>query len=261
MSDPAVEVLNVSKSFQIPHEQWHTFREYVLHPLRRTAFEENDALKEVSLTVHKGEFFGVIGANGSGKSTLLKIIAGIYQPTSGRIRLHGKLSPFIELGVGFNPELSGRENIRVNAMLLGLTKKELKAKFDEIVQFAELERFMDLKLKNYSTGMSLRLGYSIAIHVPFEILLLDEVLAVGDRQFAGKCFATFDRFKAERQTMVFVSHDLAAVEKWCDRAAYLESGRLAALGPAREVCDVYRARTGGSAQSDSQQESLIAAGA
>jgi ABC-type polysaccharide/polyol phosphate transport system ATPase subunit len=260
MPEPALEVVNVSKTFRIPHEQRTMFREYVLHPFRKTTFEQNDALNDVTLTVNRGEFFGVIGANGSGKSTLLKIMAGIYPPTSGRLRVQGKLSPFIELGVGFNPELTGRENIRVNATLLGLTKRELAAKFDEIVEFAELERFMDLKLKNYSTGMSLRLGYSIAIHVPFEILLLDEVLAVGDRQFARKCFATFDRFKEERQTMVFVSHDLAAVEKWCDRAAYLEGGRLAAIGPTDEVCDVYRERTGGAAQGDAQQESLAAAG-
>jgi ABC-type polysaccharide/polyol phosphate transport system ATPase subunit len=260
MPEAALEVADVSKTFRIPHEQRTMFREHVLHPLRRTTFEQNDALKDVNLTVEKGEFFGVIGANGSGKSTLLKIMAGIYTPTSGRVRVQGKLSPFIELGVGFNPELTGRENIRVNATLLGLTKKELIAKFDEIVEFAELERFMDLKLKNYSTGMSLRLGYSIAIHVPFEILLLDEVLAVGDRQFARKCFATFDRFKEERQTMVFVSHDLASVEKWCDRAAYLDAGRIAAIGPADEVCNIYRERTGGAAQPDAQQESLAAAG-
>jgi ABC-2 type transport system ATP-binding protein len=260
MAEAALEVVDVSKTFQIPHEERTTLRELALHPFRNTTFERNDALKSVSLSVEKGEFFGVIGANGSGKSTLLKVMAGIYMPTSGHIRRHGKLSPFIELGVGFNPELTGRENIRINATLLGLTKKELKVKFDEIVEFAELERFMDLKLKNYSTGMSLRLGYSIAIHVPFEILLLDEVLAVGDRQFARKCFATFDRFKADRQTMVFVSHDLAAVEKWCDRAAYLESGQLITLGPASEVCDLYRGRTGGAAQPDAQQESLAAAG-
>jgi ABC-type polysaccharide/polyol phosphate transport system ATPase subunit len=259
MAEPALEVVDVSKIFKIPHEQRATFREHILHPFRRTTFERNHALRSVSLTVEHGEFFGVIGANGSGKSTLRKIMAGIYTATSGHVRVHGKLSPFIELGVGFNPELTGRENIRVNATLLGLTKSELQGRFEEIVSFAELERFMDLKLKNYSTGMSLRLGYSIAIHVPFQILLLDEVLAVGDREFARKCFATFDRFKEERQTMVFVSHDLAAVEKWCDRAAFLEGGRLVALGPAAEVCGSYRARTGGSVQPDAQQESLAAA--
>jgi ABC-type polysaccharide/polyol phosphate transport system ATPase subunit len=260
MPEAALEIIDVSKHFQIPHEQRTMFREYFLHPFRRTTFERNDVLDQVSMTVTKGEFFGVIGANGSGKSTLLKIMAGIYAPTSGRVRVHGKLSPFIELGVGFNPELSGRENVRVNATLLGLTTKELNAKFDDIVEFAELERFIDLKLKNYSTGMSLRLGYSIAIHVPFEILLLDEVLAVGDRQFARKCFATFDRFKEERQTMIFVSHDLAAVEKWCDRAAYLDAGQIVEIGRADEVCDLYRERTGGPAQPDAHQESLVEAG-
>jgi ABC-type polysaccharide/polyol phosphate transport system ATPase subunit len=259
MANAALEVVNVSKTFKIPHEQRTTFREYALHPFRGTSFEQNEALKDVSLTIEKGEFFGVIGANGSGKSTLLKIMAGIYVPSSGRVRVHGKLSPFIELGVGFNPDLTGRENVRVNATLLGLTKKELNARFEEIVAFAELERFMDLKLKDYSTGMSLRLGYSIAIHVPFEVLLLDEVLAVGDREFARKCFATFDRFKEERQTMVFVSHDLGAVEKWCDRVAYLEGGRVETVGSAEDVCGLYRERTGGAAQLDAQQESLAAA--
>jgi ABC-type polysaccharide/polyol phosphate transport system ATPase subunit len=260
MANPALEVVNISKTFRIPHEERTTFREYVLHPFSRRSFERNEVLKDVSLTVEKGEFFGVIGANGSGKSTLLKIMAGIYAPSAGRVRVYGKLSPFIELGVGFNPDLTGRDNIRVNATLLGLTKKELNARFDDIVAFAELERFMDLKLKNYSTGMSLRLGYSIAIHVPFEILLLDEVLAVGDRQFARKCFATFDRFKEEQQTMVFVSHDLGSVEKWCDRVAYLDGGRIASIGPAEQVCELYRERTGGAAQPDAQQDSLAAAG-
>jgi ABC-type polysaccharide/polyol phosphate transport system ATPase subunit len=260
MANAALEVISVSKTFKIPHEQRTTLREHALHPFRRTSFERNEALKDLNLTIEKGEFFGVIGANGSGKSTLLKIMAGIYVPSSGQVRTHGKLSPFIELGVGFNPDLTGRENVRVNATLLGLTKKELNARFEEIVAFAELERFMDLKLKDYSTGMSLRLGYSIAIHVPFEILLLDEVLAVGDREFARKCFATFDRFKEERQTMVFVSHDLGAVEKWCDRVAYLEGGRVEAVGPAEEMCELYRERTGGGAQLDAQQESLAAAG-
>ena len=260
MANTALEVANVSKTFKIPHEQRTTFREHALHPFQRTSFEQNEALKDVSLTIEEGEFFGVIGANGSGKSTLLKIMAGIYSPSSGRVHVHGKLSPFIELGVGFNPDLTGRDNIRVNATLLGLTKKELNARFDEIVAFAELERFMDLKLKDYSTGMSLRLGYSIAIHVPFEILLLDEVLAVGDREFARKCFATFDRFKEERQTMIFVSHDLAVVEKWCDRAAYLDAGHIVEIGRADEVCDLYRERTGGAAQPDAQQESLVEAG-
>jgi ABC-type polysaccharide/polyol phosphate transport system ATPase subunit len=260
MSDAALEVLSVSKAFRIPHEQRTTFREYVLHPLRRTTFEWNEALKEVSLTVDRGEFFGVIGANGSGKSTLLKIMAGIYTPSSGRVRVQGKLSPFIELGVGFHPDLTGRDNIRVNATLLGLTKRELNERFDDIVAFAELERFVDLKLRDYSTGMSARLGYSIAIHVPFEILLLDEVLAVGDREFTRKCFATFDRFKEERQTMVLVSHDLGAVERWCDRAAYLEAGRIQAIGTAAEVCRLYRERTGAVLSPDADHESLAAAG-
>lgn len=243
MAEIALEAVGLSKTFMLPHEVRTTFKEYFLHPFKRLRYERNEALKDVSVAVEKGEFFGVIGPNGSGKSTLLKILAGIYRPDTGYVRAYGKLSPFIELGVGFNAELSGRDNVRINATLLGMTKKELEEKFDDIIAFAELKRFVDQKLKNYSTGMALRLAYSIAVQVPFDILLLDEVLAVGDRRFAQKCFRTFDRFKEERQTVVYVSHDLESVAKWCDRAVYLEGGRAAASGPAEEVIDVYRSRT------------------
>ena len=222
MTPPAVEVLEVSKTFLLPHQVRTTFKEYFLHPFQRTEYERQQALDNVTFEVEEGEFFGIVGANGSGKSTLLKIIAGIYRQDSGRVRVRGVLSPFIELGVGFNPELSGRDNVRVNATLLGFSKRELEERFDEIIAFSGLERFVDQKLKNYSSGMQVRLAYSIAIQVPFDVLLLDEVLAVGDEEFQQKCFATFERFREEGKTIVFVSHDLGSVTKFCERAVWLE---------------------------------------
>jgi ABC-type polysaccharide/polyol phosphate transport system ATPase subunit len=235
----AIEARNVSKTFLLPHQVRTTFKEYFLHPLQRTEYERQHALVDVSLDVDEGEFFGIIGANGSGKSTLMKIIAGIYQQDAGSVRVNGLLSPFIELGVGFNPELSGRDNIRVNGTLLGFSKQQLEAHFDAIVEFSGLERFVDQKLKNYSSGMQVRLAYAIAIQVPFDILLLDEVLAVGDQEFQEKCFATFDEFREAGKTVVFVSHDLESVGNFCSRAAWLRAGRIEALGPAEEVVERY----------------------
>jgi ABC-type polysaccharide/polyol phosphate transport system ATPase subunit len=238
---PAViEVAGVSKSFRIPHERRVFLKDYFLHPFRRTTYERNDALEDVTFTVDPGEFFGVIGPNGSGKSTLLRILAGIYVPDSGRVRVNGLLSPFIELGVGFDVELNARDNIRINGTLAGLTKRELDERFDDILGFAELERFVDQKLKNYSSGMLVRLAYSIAIQIPFDVLLLDEVLAVGDEAFQEKCFATFDRFKEEGKTIVFVSHALDLVERFCDRVLLLQSGVVHAIGPPHEVAELYR---------------------
>ena len=189
--------------------------------------------------MRRGEFFGIIGPNGSGKSTLLKILAGIYRQDSGTVRVSGKLSPFIELGVGFNPELNARDNVLVNATLLGLTRRDLDEKFEPIIAFAELERFVDQKLKNYSSGMQLRLAFSIAIQVPFDILLLDEVLAVGDAAFQEKCFATFDEMRAANKTIVFVSHDLNTVRQYCDRILLIQNGVAEALGPPAEVIERY----------------------
>jgi ABC-type polysaccharide/polyol phosphate transport system ATPase subunit len=237
---PAIEVAGVSKTFRIPHEQRTFFKEYFLHPFRRPTYERNEALKDVGFSVEAGEFFGVIGPNGSGKSTLLRILAGIYVPDAGTVRVNGLLSPFIELGVGFNVELSARDNIRMNGTLAGLTGRQLRERFDDILEFAELERFVDQKLKNYSSGMLVRLAYSIAIKIPFDVLLLDEVLAVGDEAFQEKCFTTFDRFKEEGKTIVFVSHDLALMERFCDRCLFIENGTVEALGPPHEVAELYR---------------------
>jgi ABC-type polysaccharide/polyol phosphate transport system ATPase subunit len=236
----AIEAVGVSKSFRIPHEQRNHFKEYFMHPLRRTTYERNDALKDVSFSVEAGEFFGIFGPNGSGKSTLLRILAGIYVPDAGGVRVNGLLSPFIELGVGFNYELNARDNIRINGTLSGLTSHEIDQKFDRILQFAELERFVDQKLKNYSSGMLVRLAYSIAIQIPFDVLLLDEVLAVGDESFQRKCYATFDRFKDEGKTVVLVTHDLKLLSRFCERVLLIENGVVQATGPSDDVIDDYR---------------------
>lgn len=198
------------------------------------------AVRDVSFAVEEHSITGIIGPNGCGKSTLLKILAHIYRADEGSVRINGKLSPFIELGVGFNYELSGRENIEINAMLLGLTRAELAKRFDAILEFSELERFVDLQLKNYSSGMLLRLAYSIAIQVPFDILLLDEVLAVGDERFQKKCFATFNQMRADGKTVVFVSHDLRSIGDFCDRALLLARGAVQCIGEPGEVIDAYR---------------------
>jgi len=237
---PAIEVTGVSKSFRIPHEKRTFFKEYFLNPFRRTTYERNDALKDVTFSVDAGEYFGIFGPNGSGKSTLLRILAGIYVADSGRVRVRGLLSPFIELGVGFNLDLNARDNIRINATLAGLTKKQLEARFEEILAFAELERFVDQKLKNYSSGMLMRLAYSIAIQIPFDVLLLDEVLAVGDESFQQKCFATFDRFKREGKTVVLVTHQMDLLQRFCDRVLLLERGVVRAIGAPADVIDASR---------------------
>jgi ABC-type polysaccharide/polyol phosphate transport system ATPase subunit len=239
--DVAIEVTRVSKSFRLPHERRTMLKEYFLHPLRRTQYEEQRALQDVSFDVRSGEFFGIMGPNGSGKSTLLKVIAGIYREDAGVVRVNGLLSPFIELGVGFNPELTARDNIRINGTLLGLSRRELRARYDDVLAFAELERFVDQKLKNFSSGMQVRLAYAIAIQVDFDILLLDEVLAVGDESFQQKCFETFDRFREEQKTIVLVTHNLGLVERFADRALLLRDGTMQALGAPGDVIARYQA--------------------
>jgi ABC-type polysaccharide/polyol phosphate transport system ATPase subunit len=236
----AIEVAGVSKTFRIPHEHRTYFKEYFLHPLRRTTYEQNDALRDVTFSVEEGEFFGIFGPNGSGKSTLLRILAGIYVPDTGRVRVNGLLSPFIELGIGFDPDLTARDNIRINTTLAGLSRRQLDAKFDEILEFAELERFVDQQVKNYSSGMLMRLAFSIAIQIPFNILLLDEVLAVGDESFQQKCFAMFERFKEEEKTIVLVTHQLELMSRFCDRVLLIESGVVRGTGAPDDAIAVYR---------------------
>ena len=238
--EAAVRVDSGHKTFRIPHQQYHTLKERALHPFRSRTFDELHALDDVSLSVPRGEFFGIVGRNGSGKSTLLKCLAGIYEPTRGTVQVHGRLATFIELGVGFNPELAARDNVIINATMLGLSRREAAARYEAILAFAELEQFADLKLKNYSSGMHVRLAFATAVQVDADVLVVDEVLAVGDAAFQQKCYEQFHRLKAEGRTILFVTHDMSAVERFCDRALLLERGAMRALGDPDEVIDVYR---------------------
>jgi ABC-type polysaccharide/polyol phosphate transport system ATPase subunit len=236
---PAVAVDDVSKTFEIPREQVHTLKERVLHPMRRSKHDVLRALRDVSFAVEKGEFFGIVGRNGSGKSTLLKCLAGIYGVDRGSIRVDGHVSTFIELGVGFNPDLAARDNVILNATMLGLTTREAARRFDSILEFAELEEFVDLKLKNYSSGMLVRLAFSVMIHVDADILFIDEVLAVGDASFQQKCNDEFQRIRESGRTVLLVTHDMNAVRKYCDRAMLLEHGKVVDAGDPEEVGNRY----------------------
>ncbi len=236
---PIIEVRKVSKSFKLPHERTSSVKGVVLGLFRKQRFEMQRALKDVSFQIQPGEFFGIVGRNGSGKSTLLKMLAGIYSPTTGHIAVNGKLTPFIELGVGFNPELTGRENVFLNGALLGFSRKEMSAMYDDIVAFAELERFMDQKLKNYSSGMQVRLAFSVAIRASSDILLIDEVLAVGDAAFQKKCFEYFMLLKKNRKTVVLVTHDMEAVRQYCDRAILIDSGVVVKEGEPETIANAY----------------------
>src|SRR3954453_11954855 len=229
----ALRLEGVEKSFRLPHQHYSKLKERALHPFRSRTFDELGAVRDVSVEIPKGEFFGIVGRNGSGKSTLLKCLAGIYEVDSGSIDINGRLSPFIELGVGFNPELTARENVVINAIMLGLTRKQARERFEDIIAFAELEEFLDLKLKNYSSGMAVRLGFSVAIEVDADILLIDEVLAVGDAAFQQKCFEQFENLKNAGKTIVFVTHDMSAVEHFCDRAMLIERGEVVTIDDPR----------------------------
>jgi ABC-type polysaccharide/polyol phosphate transport system ATPase subunit len=236
---PAVVVDGVSKSFRLPQERVHTLKERALHPLRRSGYDALRALRDVSFIVERGEFFGIVGRNGSGKSTLLKCLAGIYATDRGDIYVNGRMSTFIELGVGFNPDLPARDNVLINATMLGLSPREARRRFDAVIDFAELRDFTDLKLKNYSSGMMVRLAFSVMIQVDAEILLIDEVLAVGDASFQQKCFEEFERIKRSHSTVLFVTHDMASVQRFCDRALLLEHGKVVDLGDPEHVGNRY----------------------
>jgi ABC-type polysaccharide/polyol phosphate transport system ATPase subunit len=229
----------VSKSFQIPREQVHTLKETVLHPLRRGKSDTMRALRDLSFAVEPGEFFGVVGRNGSGKSTLLKCLAGIYGVDAGRIYVNGQMSTFIELGVGFNPDLAAYDNVMLNATMLGLSRAAARRRFDRIIEFAELQDFVELKIKNYSSGMLVRLAFSVMIQVDAEILLIDEVLAVGDAAFQQKCFDEFARIRETGATVVLVTHDMSAVRRFCDRAMLIEHGRVVEIGDPEDVGERY----------------------
>ena len=240
MQDIAISVESVSKFFKLPHEKQSSLKGLFLNIFRgKRTYEKQKVLDNVSFNINKGEFFGIVGRNGSGKSTLLKMLAGVYSPNEGNIHVNGKLTPFIELGVGFNPELSGKENVFLNGALLGFDRKEMSTMYNEIVEFAELEKFMDQKLKNYSSGMQVRLAFSIAIRAKTDILLLDEVLAVGDANFQKKCFDYFRQLKREKKTVVFVSHDAGALEEYCTNGLLLEKGHIVKIGKIGEVVKDY----------------------
>ena len=237
----AISVKGVSKSFKLPHEKQSSIKSIFVNAFNgKRTYEKQKVLKDISFDIKKGEFFGIVGRNGSGKSTLLKLLAGIYVPEKGLVQVNGSLTPFIELGVGFNPELTGRENVFLNGALLGFSKAEMEAMYNDIVEFAELEKFMDQKLKNYSSGMQVRLAFSIAIKAQGDILLLDEVLAVGDEAFQQKCFNYFNELKTNKKTVVIVTHDMSAVERFCTRAMVIEKGRIKLIGRPIEVANEYR---------------------
>lgn len=238
----AVKVDNINKTFRLPHERHAGIKQLVINRLSGKSdkgYEIQHVLKDISFEIKKGDFFGIVGRNGSGKSTLLKLLAGIYTPDSGTITKDGSLVPFIELGVGFNPELTGRENVFLNGSLLGFSKDEVTALYDEIVEFAELDRFMDQKLKNYSSGMQVRLAFSIAIKAQGDILVLDEVLAVGDEAFQRKCYQYFAELKKNKKTVILVTHDMSSVQRFCNKAIMIEKGKIVESGSPAKVSQRY----------------------
>ena len=237
--DVVIGVSGASKTFRIPREAAHTLKERALHPLRRRGYDEFSALRDVSFNVRRGEFFGVVGRNGSGKSTLLKCLAGIYSLDRGQIVIDGRMSTFIELGVGFNPDLAARDNVIMNGIMLGLTAREGQDRYDEIIDFAELRDYQELKLKNYSSGMYVRLAFSVAIQVQADILLIDEVLAVGDASFQQKCFDVFNDMRDAGRTVLFVTHDMGSVARMCDRALLLEHGDVVMIDEPDAVANRY----------------------
>ncbi len=235
----AVDVDALNKTFRVPRQHVMTLKERALHPFRRVAVDELAALRDVSFQIAEGDFFGIVGRNGSGKSTLLKCLAGIYRPDSGRIRIAGRLAPFIELGVGFNTELTAYDNVVINGVMMGLTPRQARARFDDILEFAELESFKDLKLKNYSSGMQVRLAFSVMVESDADMLLIDEVLAVGDAAFQQKCFDVFYRLREAGRTIILVTHDMAMIERFAHRCMVLERGRIDTIGKPDEVARRY----------------------
>lgn len=237
----AVSFKGVSKRFTLHHERPRTLQELAIGLLGgdRGRTEELWALKDVDFEVEEGESLGIVGPNGAGKSTILKLVAGIMRPTLGGIVVRGKVSPLLELGAGFHPDLTGRENIYLNAALLGVRQRETKARFQQIVEFSELERFIDVPLKHYSSGMYMRLGFAVAVNVDPAILLIDEVLAVGDEAFQRKCLARIEEFQKEGRTIIFVSHAVSTVAEMCHRALWLDQGRIRAIGSADRVVEKY----------------------
>jgi ABC-2 type transport system ATP-binding protein len=234
-----IEARGLEKSFRVPEHRIDTLKERAAHPFARIEYRELHALRGVSLDIHKGEFFGVVGQNGSGKSTLLKVLASIYRADAGTIRMAGRLAPFIELGVGFNPELTARENNEINGVLMGLSRREARRRLDAVLEFAELQDFAELKLKNYSSGMLVRLAFAIMVQADADIMLIDEVLAVGDVGFAQKCMDVFREKRAAGKTIVLVTHDMGTVQSLCHRAMLMENGRVDYIGDPEETAMRY----------------------
>lgn len=244
MDEISIDAKNISKQFTIYHERVSTVFEYLNSLLfRKKQSEKLDVLQDVSFQVKKGEMLGIIGFNGSGKTTLLKIIANIMMPDSGKISVSGKVIPFLELGTGFNGELTAQENIMLYGLLLGFSKKEIKKKIQEIIKFAELENFLDTKLKNFSSGMNVRLAFSTAIQVNPDVLLVDEVLSVGDISFQAKSFDKFKKFKEAKKTIIFVSHNLEQVREICDKVMWLHKGHIRSIGDPSKVIEEFKAFT------------------
>ncbi|MCA9301585.1 ABC transporter ATP-binding protein [Candidatus Saccharibacteria bacterium] len=239
IEDVIISVQNVSKEFVVPTEKKGSLKQHLITFGGRQKNKKFGALNDITFDVCRGEFFGIIGRNGSGKSTMLKLLAGIYQPTKGRIKVNGNLTPFIELGIGFNPELTGKENVFLNGAILGLSEKEVIAHYDEIVKFAELKKFMNMKLKNYSSGMQVRLAFSIAMQARNDILLIDEVLAVGDVNFQRKCFEEFRKIKKNGKTVIFVTHDMQSVMEFCTRAMLISDSRVVEIGDPEDIAEAY----------------------
>jgi ABC-2 type transport system ATP-binding protein len=235
----AIEVRNVSKTFRIPDVRVPSLRERAMHPFQKQSHRELHALDDVSLDVLRGEFFGIAGRNGSGKSTLMKLIASIYRVDAGRVRIAGRLAPFIELGVGFDPELAAHDNVVINGVMMGLTPREARRRFDAVMEFAELEEFAELKLRNYSSGMRVRLAFAVMVQVDADILLIDEVLAVGDSAFQRKCAETFVELRERGKTIVLVTHSMPDLTRYCHRALLMESGRVAAIGDPERIAAGY----------------------
>ena len=240
MTKPAIRVSHLSKSFRLPLDRSTTLKYRATHFRSASRYREFKALEDVSFDVPRGQFMGIAGPNGCGKSTLLKILSQIYEPDAGSIEVDGRISPFLELGVGFNPELTARENIFLGGAVLGLTRKELARRSDEIIEFAELKDFADQKIKNFSSGMGVRLAFSVAIQADADLLLMDEVLAVGDARFQAKCFDIFSEYKRNNRTIVLVSHDLGALNSYCDRVLLIDHGRVIQDGDANDVISEYR---------------------
>ncbi|MGK2955043.1 MAG: ABC transporter ATP-binding protein [Solirubrobacterales bacterium] len=234
-----VEVRNVDKTFRIPENRVDSIKERAVHPFRGNPYRELQALQDISFDVHQGEFFGIVGLNGSGKSTLLKILGSIYRADRGTIRVAGRVAPFIELGVGFNPEMTAYDNVVLNAVMMGLSRQEATAKVQSVIEFAGLEEFAELKLKNYSSGMMVRLAFSVLVEAEADIMLIDEVLAVGDASFAQKCEDVFYEMREAGKSIVLVTHDMNSIEKFCHRAMMIHDGKVSIIGSPDEVSDWY----------------------